>query len=99
MGHASHQLGLHSTHPIIRPVGGKNEIAEPSLWVEEEDLDVLPILLIDGSVELDALIEPLGLPSDLIVRQRIGSELERRLEGSIQMQRRIAVESARAKPL
>src|SRR5580658_8316776 len=98
MRHARHELSLHPPDPIVRSVGGEHQIAETALWIEEKYLDVLPILLVRRSVELDAVVEPLGLPADFVVCQRIGSKLERCRKGSVQMQSELRLNPPGRKP-
>src|SRR5665213_780671 len=71
VGDAGHQRGLDTLDQEILTVGVVENVADQA-GIEERDLDVVPILPVHGAVPLQAMIEKLRLPADLIVRQLIG---------------------------
>src|SRR6202044_2417799 len=60
--------GLEAANAIVGAVRGEGEIAKLA-GIEERELNVVPVFLVDGSIELDAVVEECGLPADLLVGQ------------------------------
>src|SRR6185437_2679186 len=59
-------LQLHTPDLVIRPVRVVRQVAKSALRTEEADLGVAPVLLIDGTVHLETVVEPHGLPANLV---------------------------------
>src|SRR5450755_4361340 len=62
------QRGLDTPDPKVLAIGVKENVAGHT-GVEEGDLDVVPVLLVDGPVPLQAMVEKFGLPADFVVGQ------------------------------
>ena len=101
--HAGDDGGFDPPDAVARPVGRESQVAEPALRVEEAGLSVAPDFLIDRAVELNAVIEPLGLPADLVVRHVVRHREGRNAElvdfVHREVTRRRAIELARPKAL
>src|SRR6266481_5310672 len=39
---------------------------------DQEDLPIVPVLTVDGAIPLKAMVEELGFPADLVVRELVG---------------------------
>src|SRR5215470_1969339 len=65
-----HGGGFDATHPVATPVG--RESRRYHLGSIDTNLHVVPILLIDGAIPLDATAQPGRLPAELIVGKVVG---------------------------
>src|SRR4029077_597307 len=68
---------LYPADPVIRSVGIEADIPEEA-GIEERYLSVFPVFLVERSVPLQAVVEELRLPAELVVGQIIGNVRERR---------------------
>src|ERR1035438_5056521 len=75
--------GLRPAHPIVRTIGDELQIAGYA-GVQDSDLYVLPVFLVDRSVPLQSMVEPLGLPAELIVDQYVWPVGKRRRVQSVE---------------
>src|SRR5580693_1155569 len=78
---AGHARGFHAAHPVVTTVedhaqGG--DTASTSI-----DLYVVPVLLIDRAVPLDAPVHPQRLPAEFIVGEAVGREGQGRDPGPV----------------
>jgi hypothetical protein len=70
--HLGNELQLAAVDSIVRAVGDEGQVAETLLRIEELDNGVLPIFLVDGAVDLDAMVPELGLEAEFVVDQVSG---------------------------
>src|SRR5215831_12075444 len=99
----SDKRDLDTADAVVRSVGGEGQVARDAR-IEDRDLGVLPVFLINRAVELEAAVQPLGLPACLVVGERIGRVCERWREYPVNGRTRCddrgrAVEAARAESL
>ena len=97
------QRCLDTAHPVSRSVRAEADVAEHAR-IEEIHLDVFPVLLVNRAVPLQAMAEPLRLPTELVVRQGVGGKRARRavqrdIVDAGLVARGRAVESARTEAL
>src|SRR5271155_3981038 len=91
---ARHARSFEATHAVVTPVEDHAETEETAST--SIDLYVVPVLLIDGAVPLDAPVHPHRLPAEFIVGKAVGCEGQGRypaavlsgLRGIAQCQRR-----------
>src|ERR1700678_2095484 len=69
---AGHARGFHATHPVVTPVED-HAVGEDTAGTSI-DLYVVPVLLIDRAVPLDAPVHPHRLPAEFIVGEAVGRE-------------------------
>ena len=97
------EVSFDATNPVGRPVRGEDLVAVQTR-VENRQLHVVPIFLVERSIELQVLIEPRGFPADFLVLERIRGIEERDLEFTVQRRIRrndalAAIESAGSEAL
>ena len=69
-GDSEAEIAFGATDPIVGAVDREIQVAVQSR-IGYRDLHVVPILLIDRAVELQATIKPSGFPTDLFVLKRV----------------------------
>ena len=106
LGDPRHHLQLDAGDAVVRAVDDEGRVAERRRVVERE-LHVVPVHLVHGAVELQAMVEEFGLEADLVVGERVRRIAQRRGVLRILGRRRVqirlashrAVEAARPKAL
>ena len=102
--HTGDHRGLDALDQEVLPVCVEEQVAEQA-GIEEGDLYIVPVLTVDGAIPLKAVVEELGFPADLVVREAVGMPCARKqvlilAVRPIDMRRApILVEPARPEPL
>src|SRR5580658_808418 len=78
---AHHAGGFDAAHPIVTPVEGYRTTDDTETIYA--DLCLVPVLLIDRAIPLDALAHPLGLPAEFVVGEAVGCEGHGRYPASV----------------
>src|SRR3984885_13187425 len=71
LGNHCDKRRFHTANPIVRSIRGESDIAEFPR-VKKVDLHIVPVFLIDRPVPLQAVIEELCFPAELVVGQIVG---------------------------
>src|SRR6266478_3466655 len=69
--HAGDDRGFDAFDQEVLPVCIEEQVAQQT-GIEEGDLHIVPVLTVDGAIPLKAMVEELGFPADLVVRELDG---------------------------
>ena len=79
LGKAGDELDLEALDPVTRPVDGEGRVAQVHR-IEQRQLNVLPLHVVGGHVDHEAMLEELALEADLVVDQLVRVVAQRLIE-------------------